>query len=139
LAAFAALSLIAVFSLRPVEDWRSAVAYIVGNARSADTVVIYRPYSERGFMYYLQRRCESGCSAELQFVGPSTDFEDPVLKQAHPRVWLVLSVVDGPAMSIQKSLRNGYLPSDRRIYNGIQVELFSSAPKGTAVSAERKR
>ena len=136
---FAALSLVAIFTLRPVEDWRSAVAYIVGHARSADTVVIYRPYSERGFMYYLQRRCESGCATELRFVSPSTDFRDFVFKQAHPRVWLVLSAVDDPAMSIQESLRNGYLPSDRRIYNGIQVELFSSVPRESAVSPERTR
>ena len=137
LATFAALSLIAIFSLRPVEDWRSAVAYIVGHARSADTVVIYRPYSERGFKYYLQRRCESGCSAELQFVGPSTDFEDSVFKQAHPRVWLVLSAVDGPATSIQKRLRDSYLPSERRIYSGVQVELFSTAPNRSGELPER--
>ena len=137
LAIFATLSLVAVFSSRPVEDWRSAVAYILSHARSADTVVIYRPYSERGFMYYLDRARQSGSSVELQFADPSTDFEDSVFKQSHPRVWLVLSAIDKPAVTIQERLLNGYLPSERRIYNGIQVELFSPAPTKKDVLPER--
>jgi mannosyltransferase len=123
------------------QDFRSAVAYIAGQARPGDGMLIFAPYERVPVEWYLQNRPATRADVHpvypalawgvdpLYFDGSITLNPDDVERaaQSYGRIWLVSVTADqklypGESNAIVGALRRaGFMPAGTTVFRGVDV------------------
>jgi 4-amino-4-deoxy-L-arabinose transferase-like glycosyltransferase len=145
LAAVAALSLIADTGLyargldQPLEDWRSATAYILSQSQSGDAIIFYTAQGRMPYEFY----AESSTAAKPAIAFPAHDprrlsyldfmgkpLPATIASLTRQRVWLVLSHNDPNTEAIQRMLTARYAVGSVKEFSGISVLLYQPTVAG---------
>jgi len=129
LAIFVALSGVSIGHgyLRPVEDWRNAVAYVLDNARENDALLPYVPYGSNNFNFYARRIERTKSHPPFTFVDSAKGVSQAA-SITSPRTWLVLYPsphVAELAPQWEQALASRYSKQERREFKGVTIVLFS--------------
>jgi mannosyltransferase len=129
LATFVVLSGVSIGQgyFRPIEDWRGAVAYLVGNAREGDALLPYIPYGSNNFNFYARRIERTRAHPPFTFLDSAKGVSQ-VAGISSPRTWLVL--YPSPhfaelAPEFEQALADRYTKQERREFKGVSILLFS--------------
>lgn len=129
-------------STTPIEDWRSAVGYILQREHPGDGAVFFIP-NDYGYLYYVQRAESSQHITLAPSVLYPTEPRRPVSRdevlrvtKGWPRVWLIFcneSVNPQAAATMQSSMSEQFQNVDSRVFAGedpITVTLYSRPDAG---------
>jgi mannosyltransferase len=131
-AVLAALSCatLAVYQIKPREDWRGAARYVVAQAQPGDGILILPPYSRLSFLYYRHRfggdriAVESG-DDQLPAM-PATFASDRLMR--YRRLWVVRYTRDtsDPALKLYAAIlaRDFHMEADRG-FTHVDVKLYT--------------
>jgi hypothetical protein len=126
------------------QDWRTASAYVLSNARQGDAVIFYGYGNRIPFEYYVSRFKSVGKPPELFELSsgpyPPAGYgrvpepnEDLLLRLpvSHPRVWLVLGYDpesplgrEASSRRIQKLLHQNYPEVSEKAFLEIRIRLY---------------
>jgi hypothetical protein len=112
---------------RPVEDWRSAVDYVLSSSQPEDSVLIYIPYGANNFHFYVARRERLGLRTKLARIDGVQSLSQAETIDS-PRTWLLLypsphTAEEAPRL--EGALKARYAGLERKRFKGIEVLLFT--------------